>query len=194
MKLRKNSAFTLIELLVVISIIAIIAALAMPSFSSFLMKGKMTGQMSNGLNIFKAMANYASDPNKDEFPIYTDPEDPGTQVNNSSEAFEILMKNGMLDDKKVLYDQTSSYSQKQVKKKSAGKKVQQGENDWVYVVGIKWSTKDSRWPILANAFAPGSTYYVKDKGQKGGCWGGTRAVVIWAGGNGEVVDTKEQGT
>lgn len=194
MKLRKNSAFTLIELLVVISIIAIIAALAMPSFSSFLLKGKMTQQMSNGLNIFKAMGNYASDPNKDEFPAYTDTDDPSTLVQNSNDAFEILLKNGMLDDKKVFFNQNSAWCQRTVQNETTSKQVQQGENDWCYVVGIKWSSKDSKWPLLANAFQPGSTTYVKDQGQKGGAWKGTRAVVIWAGGNGEVVDTKEQGS
>ncbi len=194
MKLRKNSAFTLIELLVVISIIAIIAALAMPSFSSFLLKGKMTQQMSNGLNIFKAMGNYASDPSKDEFPAYTDVDDPNTLVSTSNAAFEILLKNGMLDDKKVFFNQNSAWCERTVQNEQTSKDVQPKENDWCYVVGIKWSSKDSKWPLLANAFSPGSTTYVKDQGQKGGAWKGTRAVVIWAGGNGEVVDTKEQGS
>ena len=79
MKLRKNSAFTLIELLVVISIIAIIAALAMPAFSSFLAKGRMTEQMSNGRGIGIAMKSYAGD-HSGQYPTYKDPDDANSIV------------------------------------------------------------------------------------------------------------------
>lgn len=191
---HRSRGFTLIELLVVISIIAIIASLAMPSFSAFLLRAKMNKQMSDGLNIFKAMGNYASDPNKDEFPAYADVDDPNTLASTSNEAFEILLKNGMLDDKRVFFNQNSAWCSRQPQNETTAKKLQPGENDWCYVVGVKWSSKDSKWPLLANAFSPGSTTYVTDQGQKGGAWKGTRAVVIYAGGNGEVVDTKEQGT
>jgi prepilin-type N-terminal cleavage/methylation domain-containing protein len=194
MKLRKNTAFTLIELLVVISIIAIIAALAMPSFNSFLMKSKMTGQMSNGLNIWKAMGNYATNPDDDSFPIYKDREDPSTQVTNANEAFEILLSKGMLDDKKVFYNPASQWCSKQVNNEATAKKVQTGENDWCYMVGLSRSTADSRWPILCNAFVPGTTYYTTDSGKKGGVWKGNRAVVIYSGGNGDVVETLDQGS
>jgi prepilin-type N-terminal cleavage/methylation domain-containing protein len=186
--------FTLIELLVVISIIAILAGLAFPAFASFLMKAKMNGQMANGLSIYKAMANYASDPDKDEFPTYRDFDDPNTLVTNSNEAFEILLKRGYLDDKRVLFNAPSTWCTRQPQNESTAKRVQTGENDWSYVVGLKWSVKDSRWPVLANAFSPGGTTYVTEQAQKGGVWKGTRAVVIWAGGNGAVIDTKDQGS
>ncbi len=189
-----HGGFTLIELLVVISIIAIIAALSFPAFSAFLMKARMNGQMANGLSIYKAMGNYASDPNKDEFPAYADTDDPNTLATTSNAAFEILLKNGMIDNKQVFYSQNSAWCSKQFQNETTAKKLQPGENDWCYVVGVKWSSKDSKWPLLANAFSPGTTTYRTDQGQKGGAWKGTRAVVIWAGGNGEVVDTKEQGT
>jgi prepilin-type N-terminal cleavage/methylation domain-containing protein len=194
MKLRKNSAFTLIELLVVISIIAIIAALAMPSFSSFLLRSKMTNQMSNGLNIWKAMGNYATNPDDDAFPIFKDREDPNTEVQNANEAFEILLSKGMLDDKKVFFNSNSAWCQKQAQNDQTAKRVQQGENDWCYVIGLRRSTSDSRWPVLANAFVPGSTYYVSDTSKKGGVWKGQKAVVIYMGGNGDVAETLEQGT
>lgn len=193
MKLRKNSAFTLIELLVVISIIAIIAALAMPSFSSFMMKSKMTNQMSNGKNIWNAMGNYATNPDDDAFPIYKDRLDPNTKVNDCNEAFEILMKGEFIDDKKIFFQSGSAWCKRQTNTEATAKQVQQGENDWCYVVGLR-RTSSSKWPILANAFAPGSTYYVKDQGQKGGVWKGSRAVCIYAGGNAEVVDTLERGS
>jgi prepilin-type N-terminal cleavage/methylation domain-containing protein len=190
----RTRGFTLIELLVVISIIAILAALAMPGFSAFLLRTKMNKQMADGRSIYQAMANYAIDPNKDEFPAYTDFDDPNTLVTNSNEAFEILLKRGLIDDKRVFANVASPWCSRQPANEATAKRVLPGENDWAYVVGLRWSTKDSKWPVLANAFSPGTTNYVKDPSQKGGVWKGTQAVVIWAGGNGEVVETREQGS
>ncbi len=193
-KLSRSRGFTLIELLVVISIIAILAALLFPNFPAIIIRTRMTAQMTNGVNIYKAMANYASDPNKDQFPAYEDIDDPNTLATNSNQVFGILIKSGMLDDKRILTSSNSAWCKKVANTEATAKTVQPGENDWCYVTGLRWSTKDSRWPLLANAFSPGTTQYVTDVGQKGGAWKGTRAVVIWAGGNGEVVDTKEQGS
>ena len=47
--------------------------------------------------------------------------------------------------------------------------------------------------MLANALAPGSTTYVKDPALRGGAYRGVNAVVIWANGSAEVVETKEKG-
>jgi prepilin-type N-terminal cleavage/methylation domain-containing protein len=189
----RSRGFTLIELLVVISIIAIIAGIAFPSFAAFLMRAKMTAQMNNGLQIYKAMANFAMNPDRDEFPLYKDPDDPSTMVSNSNEAFELLLKSGTLDNKQAFFNPVSRWCSRQVNNESTAKKVQPGENDWCYVAGLRWSVKDSRWPILANAFSPGTTTYVATQTEKGGCWKGSQAVVIWADGSGKVLTTKEQG-
>jgi prepilin-type N-terminal cleavage/methylation domain-containing protein len=190
MKIRKNSAFTLIELLVVISIIAILAALLFPNFGSIIGKSKMTGQMSNGKNLFTSMVNYAG---TDDYPIYKDKEDPSTKINNSNEAFEILLKGGYLDDKKILFQNGSAWCKKAVNSESTAKQVLQGESDWCYVVGLNRTSARSSWPLLCNAFSPGTTYYVTDVGKKGGEWKGTRAVVVYCGGNAEIAETLDKG-
>ena len=192
-----RQAFTLIELLVVISIIAIIASLAMPAFSSFMQNSRMTEQMSNGLNVFKAMASYGSESGHNGLlPIYKDPDDPATKVTNSNEALQILLEGNYIDDKRVFINKASEWC-KPVQKNddTTAKQVQVRESDWVYVVGIG-DTSSSRWPVLANAFAPGTTSspsYVTDTGKKGGVWKGTKAVVIYRGGNGEVGATTKAG-
>jgi prepilin-type N-terminal cleavage/methylation domain-containing protein len=190
MKIRKNSAFTLIELLVVISIIAILAALLFPNFGSIIGKAKMSGQVSNGKNIFTSMVNYAG---TDDYPIYKDKEDPTTKVADSNDAFEILLKGGYLDDKKILFQNGSAWCKKAVNSESTAKQVLQGENDWCYVVGLNRTTARSSWPILCNAFSPGTTYYTTDIGKKGGEWKGVRAVVVYCGGNAEIEETLDKG-
>ena len=54
LKTGRKGAFTLIELLVVISIIAILAAVLVPAVNDALTKGKMTGTLSNGRQLFLA--------------------------------------------------------------------------------------------------------------------------------------------
>ena len=68
-----------------------------------------------------------------------------------------------------------------------------GENNWCYVAGLNRTTARSNWPILANAFAPGTTHYVSDAGKKGGVWKGVKAAVVYAGGNAEIEETLDQG-
>ena len=137
MKIRKHSGFTLIELLVVISIIAIIAALAMPAFSSFMLKGRMADQLNNGRQIYLSMRNYASETSHGGiFPAYKDPDDATTLVQNSNEAFEILLPR-YLDDKKIFTNKNSAWCKTTTKSENTANKVQPGENDWVYVRGLK---------------------------------------------------------
>ena len=192
MTIRKHSGFTLIELLVVISIIAIIAALAMPAFSSFMLKGRMADQLNNGRQIYLGMRNYASEiSHGGSFPAYKDPDDASSLVQNSNEAFEVLVPR-YLDDKKVFANKNSAWCKTTTKTEATANKVQPGENDWVYVRGLKDSS-NSRWPLLANAFAPGTTTYIKDQSKPGGVWKGANAIVVWAGGSAEQVETKDQG-
>ncbi len=188
----RSRGFTLIELLVVIAIIAIIAALAGPAYAGFMRRGRMLQQVSNGSQIYKAMRNYAADTSHNgQFPTYRDPDDANTIVNSSNQAFEVILPN-YLDNKVVFTNRNSAWCRPVPQNGNTADKVQPGECDWAYVRGLR-DTSKSNWPILANAFAQGSTTYGKDASQRGGVWGGTDAVVVWAGGNAEVVQTREQG-
>jgi prepilin-type N-terminal cleavage/methylation domain-containing protein len=184
--------FTLIELLVVISIIAIIAALAMPAFAAFIKRGRMTQQLNDGKQIYYALRSYASETSHGgAFPAYKDIDDSNTRVTTSNEAFEVLVPR-YLDNKQVFINRNSPWCQNGPKTGATVHRVLPGESDWCYVRGLRDSS-NSQWPILANAFAPGSTTYIQDASKPGGVWKGTDAVVIWAGGSGELVETKAQG-
>ena len=192
MKTHKKSAFTLIELLVVISIIAIIAALAMPAFAAIMNGARQKEQMNNGRQIAFAMRNYASETSHGGlYPSYKDVDDANTLVEDTNSAFEILTPR-YLEDKKVYINKQSAWTNKPVAKDpSTANKVLVGECDWVYVRGLA-DTSNSKWPLLANAFQPGSTHYVTDPAQKGGVWKGVNAVVVWKEGNAEIVETNDK--
>lgn len=182
-----------IEFLFMLTTVVVLIILAAPSVKQFLLKApKGVKTLSDGLILYKAMANYASDLKGGDFPIQREFDDPSTRVQTSNQAFEILLQDGMLDDKKVCFNMHSAWCRPLPQNEQTVRQILPGENDWCYVGGLNRHTMNHRWPILANAFAPGSTSYVEDQGQKGGVWKGTRALVIWAGGNGELVDTKEQ--
>ena len=198
MKIKTPSnkrGFTLIELLVVISIIAIIAGFAFPAFAAFLQKARQTDQMNAGKQIFNAMANYGSESSHyGLLPAYTDVDDPtNTKVTSSNAAFQILLDGGYIDTKTAFINRASEWCKPpQTNTDATAKLVREKESDWCYVVGTG-DTSSSTWPVLANAFAPGTTSnptYVTDTGKKGGVWKGTKAVVIYRGGNGEVTETK----
>jgi len=187
-----QTGFTLIELLVVISIIAIIAALSMPAFTMFMKRGRMTQQLNEGKQIYYAMRSYAAETSHGgAFPAYRDIDDSNSRVTTSNEAFEILVPR-YLDNKQVFANRHSAWCEATAKTAATAQRVLPGESDWCYVRGLKDSAP-SQWPMLANAFAPGSTSYVKDANKPGGVWKGTDAVVIWAGGSGEIIETKQQG-
>lgn len=150
--------------------------------------------MSSGLQIHKAMVSYSSEIGHDgNLPLYTDPNDKSTIVATSNDAFEILLKGNYIDDKRVFINRASEWCKpKQENTDSSANVVRSHESDWCYVRGLH-NTSNPHWPVLANAFAEGSTTYVTDPGKKGGVWKGTKAVVIYRGGNGEVTATRKDG-
>jgi hypothetical protein len=182
---------TLAEVLTVIVLAIILLAVFFPACPFVNRRAIMSSQASNGKTLFTAMVNYAGDDG--DYPLYRDQKDPTTKVADSSEAFEILLRGGYLDDKKILFQTTSAWCKKAANTEATAKQVLPGENNWCYVAGLNRSTAKSAWPILANAFAPGTTHYVADISKKGGEWKGVRAVVVYCGGNAEVVDTLQEG-
>lgn len=61
---RKVKGFTLVELLVVIAIIAVLAALLFPAVQGVLLRGRATGVLNNGRQIYTALFSDMTDPTR----------------------------------------------------------------------------------------------------------------------------------
>jgi hypothetical protein len=154
--------------------------------------GKMAGTLNNGRQIYLGMRNYALDSlRQGRFPEYLDDDKTREPFKDSNAALSALLPR-YIDDKEVFFNRRSMWCTPREDKPPLENTILPGENDWVYVRGLKDSS-NGRWPLLANAFAPGTLTYVSDPDKPGGVWKGANAVVIWAGGSAEIVDTKQLG-
>ena len=193
MKTSKPHAFTLIELLVVISIIAILAGIALPVFGEVQTRGAQTKALSNAKQVGTACKLFAMDYNGN-FPLYTDPVNRTGTGRTSNDILETLMPD-YLPEKNVFSIPKSAYCKKRGNASSGAQaqvKLDPGDNEWAYVTGLS-DTSNSRFPLLADGFAPGSTNYVSDETQPGGVWKGKKAVVIRLDISGNVESTYRKG-
>ena len=196
MKKNKPFGFTLIELLVVISIIAILAGIALPVFGEVQTRGAQTKALSNAKQVGTACKLFAMDYNGN-FPYYLDPVERRGEPQDANRVLQTLIPD-YLPEKGVFSIPKSAYCKKRASSGSgelAQSKLDSGDNEWAYVAGLS-DTSNSRFPLLADGFAPGSTtnpYYVADENLPGGVWKGKKAVVIRVDISGNVENTYRQG-
>ncbi len=94
---RKVKGFTLVELLVVIAIIAVLAALLFPAVQGVLLRGRATGVLNNGRQLYTALFASITDPGSIaggsalafQYPRSDD-------WNDSTEYFTFLVTNGIV--------------------------------------------------------------------------------------------------
>lgn len=191
-KRRAIRGFTLIELLVVISIIAILAAAAFPALQGALKRGRFANSVNNAKQIGLGLRIYAS-ANDGQYPLYKDPDSTATLLGNSNEALELLMPRHVGTDKSIFTNKNSAWCRKLPTSAVDQYRLRAGECDWAYVRGLNDSS-DPRLPLLATAFAPGGTTYIKDGSKPGGVWNGELAAVLRVDGSVmSVADLKETG-
>lgn len=197
MKKTPPLAFTLIELLVVISIIAILAGIALPVFGEVQVRGAQTKALSNAKQVGTACKLFAMDYNGN-FPYWLDPVERRGEPQDANRVLQTLIPD-YLPDKGVFSIPKSAYCKKRAATGSgelAQTRLDAGDNEWAYVAGLS-DTSNSRFPLLADGFAPGSTQnpsYVADENAPGGVWKGKKAVVIRVDISGNVESTYRQGT
>ena len=195
MKLQKAQAFTLIELLVVISIIAILAGIALPVFGEVKIRGDQTKALSNAKQIGTACKIYATD-NNGLYPHLSnyagDSTTTPTEAKAGDSANKILQNliPDYLPDRNIFVNAKSAFTKKyQTATVNASEPLPENTNEWAYVSGLS-DTSNSRWPLLADGFKPGTESsepaYDTDEGKPGGIWKGKKAVVIRVDGSGTV--------
>jgi prepilin-type N-terminal cleavage/methylation domain-containing protein len=191
MIISKRNAFTLIELLVVISIIAILAGIALPVFGEVQVRGAQTKALSNAKQVGLACKLFAQDYNGN-FPLYTNLETKAEGGNDSNSILQTLIPD-YIPEKSVFAIPKSAYCKGVGKSSGTPDKLNRGENEWAYVKGLS-DTSNARFPLLADGFAPNTTYYIADDSLPGGVWKAKKAVVVRVDISGTVETLYKKGT
>ena len=190
---RNLSAFTLIELLVVITIIAILASVALPVYNGVTERANQTKDLSNAKQIAIALKLFAAD-NDGSFPVYQDPDGKTGAITTANQAYRELFPN-YLTSEAVFYVPGSAYTKvapdNNYDPNPTGgiytKTLQVGENSFAYVTNLT-ETSNASFPLIADGFnSVGPPKYIADKTQKGGVWGGKKAIVVFCDTSGQIM-------
>lgn len=199
------NAFTLIELLVVIAIIAILASIALPAFIGVQERAKQTKDLSNAKQVALALRQFAVD-NNGEFPN----REYGTGTPKSDYPSSTILASGKSSNDALrwllpIYLRTEqiflvpgsvwSPNADEVLDASYGAPttpgtLAAGENGYSYMTGLT-DTSESTEPLVADGWIAGDIKYSTDKTARGGVWGGTKAVVAFVDGSGQVMKVND---
>lgn len=161
MKTRKtNQGFTLIELMVVITIIAILASITVPVVTKVKAKADLSRDISNARQIVLACKSFASDWDG-VYPAW-DPDqaddgggDAGGDFGTSTDAFNVLIKQGYIDTESIFWMQTKNPDK--LKPPREDGELESSENCYTYVMGLT-DTSFSRSPLVADEQDGPGTY------------------------------------
>jgi prepilin-type N-terminal cleavage/methylation domain-containing protein len=201
----REGGFTLIELLVVIAIIAILASIALPVFSSVQERGKQTKDLSNGKQIALALRQFAQD-NNGTFPnkkyvfgsAYTDPALVTLAAGDgSNDAFRWLLPTYTTSEDIFVVGGSAwcpNGADNIIDTAAAGQTLKSGECGYSYITALN-DTDNPQFPLLADGWDTANiTHYNTTKSNKGGVWGGSKAIVIFIDGSGRVMTCDDKTT
>lgn len=183
--IRRTAAFSLIELMTVISIMAILATVTFPVVKTAMTSGQMARATADARSIVMGLRARAAD-NGGMFPVGEN--DYEEDIVSSNDAFRSLLPDYI--DSEQIFVQSRSARGKSADNRfdDASDILQPGENHYSYISGLT-DTSRTGWPLVIDG-TNGSGYYVKEVGQKGGCWEGKKAIVAYVGGSAAAIRLK----
>jgi prepilin-type N-terminal cleavage/methylation domain-containing protein len=186
---RKSQGFTLIELMVVITIIAVLASFATPAFTRMQESAKITKDVNNVRQIILACKAYATD-EEGSYPTWAVDEDGNVEesdVQTSTEAFNVLLKGGYIDTESIFWYKTKDTEKSRPPKEDG--ELETEEVTYTYVKG-QLDTSFSRSPLVADEQESPGTY-----GEYHPWLGARKAVIGYCGGQvaAEKLDSKDPG-
>ena len=193
MKTPHRCGFTRFELVFALAVFGTLCTLLFSACSDEQQRRRvaMIEQLSNAKHIAVGLKLYASD-NDGTFPAYDDPDGAKTIFQSSNAALGSLLKTyGVV--KVLFFNKYSAWCKAQKAPAADDRfKLLPGECDWAYVRGLT-ETMQGDFPLLANAFAPGTHTYVAAGAKQGGVWDGRDALVGYVDCSVRVVPTKKKG-
>lgn len=145
-------------------------------------KRPISAAAGQGTAIAKALRLYAED-HDGRFPVGRD---------GATHAFRELIAGGYLTDENLFYVAGSAWHDEAPRKRpdnDIGTKpdfapaLERGENHWAYVSGLT-ADAESKLPLMADGFVEGALgQYTDDPSKKGGCWKGTKAILVFVDGS-----------
>ncbi len=183
--IRRTAAFSLIELMTVISIMAVLATVTFPVIKTAMMSGQMARATADARSIVMGLRARAAD-NGGMFPVGEN--DYEEDIVSSNDAFRSLLPD-YIDSEQIFVQSRSARGSKADNRFDEPSDIlQPGENHYSYIAGLT-DTSRTGWPLVVDG-TNGSGYYVREVGQKGGCWEGKKAIVAYVGGSAEAIRLK----
>jgi len=179
---NRSGGFSLLELMTVVSIMAVLATISFPGIKIALMNAQMTRSLADIRSIGLGLRSWATD-NEGVFPAGET--FLGEEIASSNDAFRLLVPDYVDSEKIFSVSRSARGSKADNRIESAAEILEPGENHFAYVAGL-FDTSRSNWPLVADG-TNGTGTYVREVGQKGGCWEGRKALVAFVGGSAEVI-------
>jgi len=195
-------AVTIGELVIMVFVLFVLISLLPPAISVLRKRGRQLKDLSNAKRVAVALRDFASDhngafPNKEPAIDY-EPAENLTSTNKSNDAFWWLFPSYVTSED-IFTVKGSAWSPNPPDNKldapgsaERAETLQRGECAYLYVTGLN-DRSNPQFPLLADAgTANDVTVYTDVENEKGGVWGGRKAIIVFVDGSGDVVPVDDQ--
>jgi hypothetical protein len=170
---------TVAKVVGIVVLALLIFSVAVPHFTGASKISKFTAAAISARGIYLGLLNYAGDHNG-EFP---------TAKMNSNEAYRKLIPEYIDNEKPFFFTGCAWHSSNGGRQPEGignppdyAHALERGENHWAYVSGLR-DDSPANLPIIADGFSELIGVYARSSQEKGGFWGGIKAIVVYLDGS-----------